>query len=688
MHNGQHAPSSEGDPDPRDCATAQAEEPLPSPEGSGCGFAIPGYDLVRPISHGAQAVVYLAFQRSTGRKVAVKVLKWGPMSGPAERARFDREARILAVLNHPGVVPILDRGATPEGWSYLVMDYVPGRSLDEHLVMCRRQPAGKPTGEAALLRLFLKIADAVNAAHLRGVVHRDLKPSNIRVDEHGEPRVLDFGIARSPLDGLGSSAGSDGGSSGPLTMTGQFVGSLPWASPEQAEGRTEAVDQRSDVYALGIILYQMLTGRFPYEVSGSFRDVMNNILTAAPVPPSQVSGVSPAPAAGAGRSAKARPGSPPAGALDAIVLRALAKPPDDRYSLAGDMARDVATYMAGLSTVTSRATAQPSRRALRTVLTAVGGGVTVTALVGLVIWALQARPVGDARSIDATGHMPATVSATASIESPPAWNEELRGFIDQTLNSSTAKSAGRGFYGEVVRVLDHPEGHAEWRIGHAMTRTQKAYSLFAEDRRWFARELSAEDVLESKLHPKSIQRSVYQDDGSGIDNDATIWKEPLLTLTAPRLALALADGKPTLVMGSVTCQVEHARRFFDLMFVLTAQVEGGTVNLYQHVDAEQLPRGPVTLTFEIPESFDAGSGVHLSARAFLHHPKPGTYQISNEVQTFLKGEPTTRSDQGERVCHFDWGDVSGARAEGVAAARVDLRRTRRRRGALTSSSRR
>ena len=123
----------------------------------------------------------------------------------------------------------------------------------------------------------------MNAAHLRGVIHRDLKPGNIRVDADGEPHILDFGLAKVAMPETMDSSLPE-----VMTITGQFLGSLPWASPEQAEGRPEKIDVRTDVYSLGVILYHMLTGRFPYEVVGNMRDVLDNILKAEPAKPSTV----------------------------------------------------------------------------------------------------------------------------------------------------------------------------------------------------------------------------------------------------------------------------------------------------------------------------------------------------------------------------------------------------------------
>lgn len=330
---------------------------LPSASGSGdthqptLGLRLPGiegYQVIREISRGGQAVVYEAIQQSTSRKVAIKVLHGGGFTGPKERARFDREVQVLAALNHPNVVQVIDRGTTGDGSWYLVMPYIDGYPLDEWLLAYfQTNPSGPPPDDPAeLLRLFLRICDAVNAAHLRGVVHRDLKPSNIRIDYNGEPHILDFGLARTGLPGM-----TDEDQPQRITITGTFLGSLPWASPEQAEGAVSQIDMRSDVYSLGVILYQMLTGKFPYEVVGNMRDVLNNIMTAAPTPPSSVPGTKPAKWTQQRRRWLCKHKRPINPVMDAIILKALSKRREERYQSAGDLAVDITNYLSGRPTI-------------------------------------------------------------------------------------------------------------------------------------------------------------------------------------------------------------------------------------------------------------------------------------------------------------------------------------------------
>ncbi|MCW5756043.1 MAG: protein kinase [Phycisphaeraceae bacterium] len=280
--------------------------------------AFPGYDIVREIHRGGQGVVYQAVQLSTRRHVAVKVMHTGPFIGSSGRARFEREVQVLGQLDHPNIVRIHDSGVTPDGSCFYVMDYISGKPLDKLM-----EQGQLPVREA--LRLFAKICDAVNAAHLKGVIHRDLKPSNIRIDKHGEPIVVDFGLAKLAIPDLNE---DPSGSGRMMSMTGQFIGSLPWASPEQAEGSPSNIDVRTDVYSLGVILYQLLTSRFPYEVLGNMRDVLDNILRAEPARPSTIR-----------RQVNDE--------VETIVLKALAKQRDRRYQSAGELGRDVQRFLEG-----------------------------------------------------------------------------------------------------------------------------------------------------------------------------------------------------------------------------------------------------------------------------------------------------------------------------------------------------
>ena len=295
---------------------------------------VPGYLLVRQVSRGGQAVVYEAVAPG-GSRVAVKILREGPFAGAAERARLEREAQVLSRLRHPNLVPVVERGTAPGGWQYLVTEWVEGLPLDAYV---ERLADDTPPDELQrrALGLFVKVCEAVDAAHRDGVVHRDLKPSNVLVDRSGEPVVLDFGLA--------SDAG--GGGATAVTGSGQFVGSLPWASPEQLGRTTAGVGARSDVYSLGVLLYQLLAGgRFPYPVEGPLPEVVHNVISA---PPRRLRDVP--------------------HCIETIVRRALAKRPAERFATAGELGVAVQQHLEDPTPMRRQVLARPAAVAAAAVL--------------------------------------------------------------------------------------------------------------------------------------------------------------------------------------------------------------------------------------------------------------------------------------------------------------------------------
>jgi tetratricopeptide (TPR) repeat protein/predicted Ser/Thr protein kinase len=355
----------------------------PTPGSDGLGFIgippdlFPGYIVVRELHRGGQGVVYQAIHKSTKRKVAIKVMKEGPFTGPREKARFDREIEVLAQLDHPNIVTIHDSGVLPPdkgGLHYFVMDYISGKSLDRYI-------EENKLDKKAIIALFAKVCDAVNAAHLKGVIHRDLKPTNIRVDANGEPHILDFGLAK-------VAGGSVLGGESPelMTVTGQFIGSPAWASPEQAVGDVSKIDTRTDVYSIGVMLYKALTNRFPYAVVGMLREVLENIEKAIPAKPSTV-------------------GAKVGDEVETIVLKALAKERERRYQNAGELGRDLRNYLEGNPIEAKRDSvwylvrkAVARRRMLAAAVLAVALSLTVGLVVSLSFWRVAEKALAETRA--------------------------------------------------------------------------------------------------------------------------------------------------------------------------------------------------------------------------------------------------------------------------------------------------
>src|SRR5687767_1415612 len=319
------------------------------------GSEIGHYRVVRLLGKGGMGEVYLADDTKLQRQVALKILDPQVAADPDRRERFAREARAAAALNHPNIVTI-HSVEEADGRLFLTCEYIEGRTLADII-----QPGGLPLER--LLSIGISLADAVGAAHQRGITHRDLKPANVMVANDGRVKVLDFGLAKLREDlQIAEAMPTEA-----LTGEGRIMGTVAYMSPEQAEAR--AVDQRSDVFSLGVILYEMAIGDRPFK-GDSQLSVLSSILRDTPPLVTDV-----------------KHGLPRD--LGRIVRRCLAKDPEDRYQTAKDLRNDLRGLREDLTSGDHAAVATPAppaRASSRAML--VAAAVVLLALAAFAGWRL------------------------------------------------------------------------------------------------------------------------------------------------------------------------------------------------------------------------------------------------------------------------------------------------------------
>jgi eukaryotic-like serine/threonine-protein kinase len=285
--------------------------------GDEISLSVPGYKIISEIHRGGQGVVFKALQKSTQRIVALKFMLQGSFATSRQRFRFEREIDLASRLNHPNIVTIYDSGIA-DNQPFCAMEFVDGNGLSKDLF--KDQP-NLQARTRQIMQLFLTVSDAVAYAHQRGVIHRDLKPNNILVDQNNVPHVVDFGLAKMLAEETTSGPS-------PRTMTGEFVGTLAYASPEQTKANSNDTDTRSDVYSLAVVFYELLTGNMPYDVEGSIADTLTNISRIEPTRPTRF---------------LQRIDSD----VEIILLKALSKDPQRRYQNAAALAEDIRHYLNG-----------------------------------------------------------------------------------------------------------------------------------------------------------------------------------------------------------------------------------------------------------------------------------------------------------------------------------------------------
>ncbi len=369
--------------------------------------AVPGYEILGELGRGGMGVVYRARQIRLDRVCALKMILAGAHADAQATARFLSEAQAIARLHHPHIVQIYSIGEA-RGLPYVELEYLPGGSLDRDL-------DGTPWNPARAARMVEQLARGIAEAHLAGIVHRDLKPGNVLLSVDGTPRITDFGLAKM----LGSDSG--------LTKSEAILGSPSYMAPEQAEGRTKDVGPAADVYALGAILYELLTGRPPFR-GATVLETLEQVKSAEPVPPSQLVPRLPRD-------------------VETIALKCLHKDPARRYVGAEALAEDLRRFVAG-EPIVARPIGGLERAGLwyrrnRTVARLMGAIVLVLSLgtaiaTSLALWANRERQLGEDR-----------LYLAEIIAAYQAWQEGRLSLVHQYLQAHEPKLPGdpdrRGF---------------------------------------------------------------------------------------------------------------------------------------------------------------------------------------------------------------------------------------------------
>lgn len=442
---------------------------------------IPGYDVLSEIHRGGQGIVYAARQLSTNRVVAVKLMLHGPYATPAQRLRFEREIDLAARLNHPNIVTVFDRGLTTDGRHYFVMERVNGERLDAFV-------ANNSLDVNARLTLFMALCEPIIHAHQRGVMHRDLKPGNIMVDDDGRPHVLDFGLAKSisTLDGDRSSA--------LVTGAGEFLGTLAYAAPEQLSRTEGETDTRADVYALGVMLYETLAGRLPFDADLPLLDLMHAITHDEPIKPSSFMRID--------RD------------LETIVLKAIQKDRSRRYQSVAELRDDLDRHRRWLP-ILARADSQwyvIGKLLSRHRTPAIAASLVIVALIAATVVSTLAlnRSIQDRHAADIAKERAIAAQVDLKLESRKV--TAVNTFLLRMLAAANPRLDGRDvrvidLLDQAVRDLDTPlerEPEIDLSVRQTLASTYKALGVLGPARELLEQSLAMARSVHGALHETTL----------------------------------------------------------------------------------------------------------------------------------------------------------------------------------------
>ncbi len=487
-------------------ATASVEPAVEARLDAHSRMEIPGYDHLEPIGEGGMGIVYKARQVRLNRVVAVKMVLGGNRVGPKELIRFLAEAEAVAAVDHPHVVRVYEFGDV-EGRPFLAMEHLGGGSLGERL------KTGGPLAPVDAAVLVGKLAGAVQAAHDLGIVHRDLKPGNILFDEHGEPKIVDFGLAK-------RGSGSD------LTRTQAVMGTPAYMAPEQARGNSRLAGPAADIWALGVILYECLTRQRPF-VADDIGAQLDAVMTTDPVPPRAIDSTIPR-------------------AVELICLKCLEKVPTDRYATASSLANDLNRFATG-QPVSVHATGvvertakwmkrNPTRAAAYGLTATVVSLIAVMAMIGSLLW--QARDL----NVQLASEKQAT-EQQRDVADEARLNEEAakKNAIQQRdvahgarLNEEAAKKdavAARELTAQIEYVRTIEVAHRENEDGNLVRTLQLLDTSPQQLRGWewnYVMRLCHRDLMTFNKHTWLISSASFSPDGTRVvtaswDTTAKVW---------------------------------------------------------------------------------------------------------------------------------------------------------------------